>query len=136
MRDKSFVDTNVLVYLFSEDEVEKRNKSRGVFKTYECITSVQALNELSNVLIKKFGLNFTEVSIAVDAIAEKCHVAVLDLGTIRTALYIAERYKYSYYDSLIISSSLENDCNLLLTEDMHDGQNIEGSLTIKNIYNE
>ena len=26
MKDKAFVDTNILVYLYSEDEVEKRTK--------------------------------------------------------------------------------------------------------------
>ena len=134
MKDKAFVDTNILVYLYSEDEVEKRDKSRNIFETYECVTSTQALNELSNVMTKKFKINPSEVSAVVDEIAENCQVSAISLGTIKTALDITERYKYSYYDSLIISSALENDCNLLLTEDMHDGQNIEPNLTIKNIY--
>ncbi len=136
MKEKAFVDTNILVYLYPEDEVEKRDKSRSIFGTYECITSTQALNELSNVMIKNFKVNPFEVSAAVDEIAENCQVTMVGLETIKSALDISERYKYSYYDSLIISSALENGCKLLLTEDMSDKQNIESNLTIKNIYRE
>jgi predicted nucleic acid-binding protein len=33
----------------------------------------------------------------------------------------------------MIASALEQDCKYLLSEDMQDGQIIEGKLTIKNI---
>lgn len=136
MKDKAFIDTNILIYLYSEDEPEKRDKSFSIFSEYQCITSTQVLNELSNVMIKKFKISPSKASIVVDEISENCQVTVVGINTIKTALDVSERYKYSYYDSLIISSAMENDCKLLLSEDMHDGQCIEGSLTIKNIYQE
>lgn len=114
--------------------MKKETKARVFFEIYECITSTQALNELSNIMIKKFKITPSEVSGVVDEISENCQISTVGLGTIKIALDIAERYKYSYYDSLIIPSALENDCNILLTEDMQDGQNIESTLTIKNIY--
>ncbi len=46
-------------------------------------------------------------------------------------LAVHERYRYSFYDSLIIAAALEAGCTRLLTEDMQDGQRIEG-LTITN----
>jgi predicted nucleic acid-binding protein len=55
-------------------------------------------------------------------------------GTIERALNVHEKYGYSYYDSLIIASALERACQYLLSEDMSDGQVIEGKLTIKNIF--
>ncbi|GHV18420.1 hypothetical protein FACS189493_7820 [Spirochaetia bacterium] len=42
-------------------------------------------------------------------------------------------YQYSYYDSLIVASALEQDCDYLLSEDMNDGQVI-GKMAIKNIF--
>ena len=42
------------------------------------------------------------------------------------------QYKFSYWDSLIIASALENECDTLYTEDMQDGLIIEGKLTIVN----
>ncbi len=45
---------------------------------------------------------------------------------------IAERYKYSFYDSLILSSCLAIGCKIVYSEDMKDGQVIDGTLEIKN----
>ncbi len=50
MKDKAFIDTNVMIYLFSVDEPEKQEKSKVVFEKYYCITSIQVLNEFSNVI--------------------------------------------------------------------------------------
>ena len=59
---------------------------------------------------------------------------IVDDYTVIKALEQHEKYGYSYYDSLIISSALESECSYLLSEDMADGQLIEGSLAIKNIF--
>lgn len=134
MKDRVFVDTNVLIYLYSEDEPEKRERTKDPFIKYHCVTSIQVLNELSNVMIKKFRINPTIVLEVVNEIIENCEFSLIDLNTVKKALNILEKYKYSYYDCLIIASALENECNLLLTEDMQNGQTIEGYLTIMNIY--
>jgi len=57
---------------------------------------------------------------------------LLQKTSIDQALSIAQRYKYSYWDSLILSSALENRCKVLYTEDMQDGQTIDGKLNIEN----
>jgi predicted nucleic acid-binding protein len=53
MKDKAFLDTNVLIYLYSVDEPHKQAKASESFLRYECITSVKAFNEFCNVLIRK-----------------------------------------------------------------------------------
>ena len=45
---------------------------------------------------------------------------------------IAEKYRYSYYDSVIIAAALESSCTLLYSEDMQHQQIIEGKLQIIN----
>jgi predicted nucleic acid-binding protein len=40
-------------------------------------------------------------------------------------------YRYRFYDSLIIAAALASGCIRLLSEDLQDGQRIEG-LTIEN----
>ena len=44
-----------------------------------------------------------------------------------------KKHKFSYWDSLIISSALENECEFLYTEDLQDGQIINSRLTIKTL---
>ncbi len=47
-------------------------------------------------------------------------------------MQIAERYGLSIYDALIVSAALMAGCRTLYSEDMQDGQVIEGLLTIRN----
>lgn len=136
MKDRAFIDTNIFIYLYSEDEPQKKTISSSIFDKYYCVTSTQALNELSNVLVKKLKISPSLVSKVIDEICSNCELKEVAVNTIKQALGIVERYKYSYYDSLIISSALEHECNFLITEDMQNGHIIENTLVIRNIFNE
>ncbi|WP_353640740.1 PIN domain-containing protein [Desulfonauticus submarinus] len=59
-------------------------------------------------------------------------VVPLTLDIVRKSWEIKEKYKFSYWDSLIVASALENNCSILYTEDMQDGQIIEKKLEIVN----
>jgi predicted nucleic acid-binding protein len=48
------------------------------------------------------------------------------------ACQIAGKYGFSLYDSLIVAAALESNCSVLYSEDLQDGQAIEGKLTVKN----
>ncbi|MFZ1344751.1 hypothetical protein [Thiothrix eikelboomii] len=50
--------------------------------------------------------------------------------TIEQALVLGERYGYSYFDSLMLASALEQGCSILYSEDMQHGQILEGGLRI------
>ena len=45
---------------------------------------------------------------------------------------IAEKYGCGIYDALIIASALDAGCTVLSSEDLQDGQCINGQLTIRN----
>jgi predicted nucleic acid-binding protein len=134
MKDKAFVDTNILVYLYSEDEVKKRAAAYGAIERYNCITSTQALTEFSNVCIKKLHIQTEIISKSIDEITTACTVIPVEQETIKKALDLHSKYGYSYYDCLILASALMCSCTLLLTEDLRNRQVIENSLTIHNIF--
>jgi predicted nucleic acid-binding protein len=70
---------------------------------------------------------------AVGAIRELCPSPVpITLVTHDAALGIASRTGYQFYDALIIASALESGCTTLFSEDLQDGQVVEGRLTICN----
>ena len=131
---RAFVDTNVIVYLYSQADEQKRNRAYSVLKQYDRQISTQVLNEFSHVCIKKWKFTKRKVQSLIRQVCLYCDVAYIYEDTIERALDINEKYGYAYYDSLIIASALEHDCQYLLTEDMTDGQEIEGRLTIKNIF--
>jgi predicted nucleic acid-binding protein len=56
----------------------------------------------------------------------------IGLATHQSAVAIAHRYGFAFYDALIIASALEAGCSSLLSEDLHDRQVIEDRLTIRN----
>ncbi len=53
------------------------------------------------------------------------------VATISDAVRLADRYGYSFYDSLIVAAALESGCSILYSEDMQSGQLIDGTLTIR-----
>jgi predicted nucleic acid-binding protein len=73
-----------------------------------------------------------EVMEALSALRELCPLPVpLTVQTHEAALRIMQRFEYHIYDSLVIAAALEARCATLFSEDLHDGQIIEG-LTIRN----
>jgi predicted nucleic acid-binding protein len=53
--DKVFLDSNVLIYIYSFDEPDKRAVAISLCD-HNAVISFQVLNEISNVLTGKFSL--------------------------------------------------------------------------------
>jgi predicted nucleic acid-binding protein len=56
---------------------------------------------------------------------------LIDVDIIIRATELQERYKYSFWDSLIIASAIGGGAKIIFSEDLADGQTIQG-VTIKN----
>ena len=126
----AFLDTNVLLYLLSDD-TKKAETAESVLETGGVI-SVQVLNEFVNVCQRKLRMDWPDTRATLSVIRAVCTVepfteSVHDLGT-----KICEGYKLSVYDSMIVAVALEAGCTRLLSEDMHTGMQIEGRLKIEN----
>ena len=133
MPDKIFLDTNIIVYLYSADENDKRDISCQFVNSSDCITSIQVMNEASNIWFNKYKLGKVEISKYLDEIEAVCEeIMLIRRKTINIALDIKERYGYSLYDCLMLASAIEVNCTIILTEDMQDGQKINGILRIVN----
>jgi predicted nucleic acid-binding protein len=133
MQDKAFLDSNILIYLHSEDDYNKRNIAQNILDGNGCITSLQAMNEISNVWFRKLMWSAEKIEDHLDNIEQVCdEVIAVSRATINNALSLKERYGFSYYDSLMLSSALESECNIIYSEDMSNGQIVEKTLKIIN----
>ena len=132
--DKAFLDTNIFIYMYDASQPERKETSLLLLDANDCITSTQAINEISNVLLRKLKRPFPEVIQVLEDIYLVCEVKLLQKATIFRAIGLMERYGYSYYDCLMLASALENDCSVLYSEDMQDKQIIENRLRIINPY--
>ena len=132
MKDNAFVDTNIFIYLHSNDELNKKNIAISAVKQYVCFSSTQVLNEFCNVFIKKYHIPNEDIQTYINNIRKVCGISLITDQTINMALKLNSRYQYHYYDCLILASALEGNCDIILTEDMKDGQIIENRLKIVN----
>lgn len=132
MNDNVFIDTNICIYCYSNDEMEKSEIARNLIIENNTFISIQVLKELTNTLIKKFKLDFKQIE---DIISEQIELNNIHLNNevdILNAIKISNKYKFSFYDSLIISSAISADSNILYTEDMQHNQIIDEKLKIVN----
>jgi predicted nucleic acid-binding protein len=127
---ESFFDTSVLLYLLSAESakadcVEELLEQRGVI-------SVQVLNEFAAVATRKLGLSFAEVRELLGTVRTLCDTHPLAVEHHDKGIEIAERYRFSFYDSIIIASALLAGCGTLYSEDLQHRQVIEKQLTVIN----
>ena len=130
MKGNVFFDTNVLIYAFAKND--PRTEIAENLILVGGIIGVQTLNEFTAVAMRKLAMPWAEVLEALGALRILFPAPVpITLKTHDTALKIVSRYGYHIYDSLLIAAALESDCRTLFSEDMRDGQLIEG-MTIRN----
>lgn len=134
MSDKVFLDTNIVIYSYSEDEPKKEEIANDILEEYsnQIIISNQVINELSNTLFRKFKLDADDVRAVVLELNDNFPIVNFNLETQLKGIEIKEKYKLQFYDSMILATALENGCNIVYSEDMQHGQIIENSLTIIN----
>jgi len=133
INDKIFIDTNIVIYLYSQDEPHKSTAIKELFENCtELYISTQVLNEFIIVLSRKKNIEQKSLRKAVDELIQNFNLSIVTFETIKIALDISNQHKYSYFDCLIIASALENGCNVLYTEDMHETHIINKTLKVIN----
>lgn len=133
MPDKVFIDSNIIIYAYSVDELKKQAIVKNLLNAHETILiSTQTINEFVTVTTRKKILHYGQAAAAVEELFSVLSVKMIDQSIIQNAITLAEEYRYSYFDSLMLASALAADCSILYSEDMHHSQIIEDSLKIIN----
>jgi predicted nucleic acid-binding protein len=131
MPDKVFFDTNVLIYAMAEDD--PRTQAAEELFAGGGVVSVQVLNEFVRVALAKMKMPWRDVRDALEVIQIFCPAPLpITLTTHQDALAIAEKYRFGIFDALLVASALAANCPILYSEDMHDGQVIDGRMRIRN----
>ena len=137
MSVECFIDTNLFIYQLEASDERKsatadRIISKGIESHNACI-SFQVVQECLNTVLRKaeIPLSTDETRQYLDNVLAPLYRVPASLSLYRRALDLQARYRYGFYDSLIIAAALDAGCTLLHSEDLQDGQRIEG-LTIKN----
>jgi predicted nucleic acid-binding protein len=132
-----FLDTNILVYALGPHDVEKSTIANLLLlegiATRQGTISYQVVQEFLNLALGKFNMPITADTAAgyVHDVVGGLQVIAWSLDLMESGLTIAARYRFSWYDSLIVAAALASGCETLYTEDLQHGQRIEG-LTVVN----
>jgi predicted nucleic acid-binding protein len=130
-----FIDSNVWVYLFSENENHRAEIAQTFLADnsdhFVFVTSCQVVNEVCNVL-KRHGMAEEKIRVVIEYLANICVMQDLSKDVCLTASALRERYSLSFWDSIIVATANIARCSLLISEDMQDGQMMDG-LKVKNI---
>ena len=125
-----FLDSNVLIYAYSDDV---RSTSAQSLCERPHVLSVQSLNEFASIARRKLRFDWEIVTDAlVDVVALAERIVPLTFELHEQGVVVAQRYGLQIYDAMIVSAALGADCEILFSEDMHHGLVIEDRLTIRN----
>ncbi len=131
-----FVDTNVFIYAIMEDERSEVKHQRAVslfnqLSDQIVFINTQVINEIYSVMLKH-GINDKVIQDKIALIIKETKISFINLETIKKCWDIRIKYQYSYWDSLILASAIENHCDFLYSEDMQHNQIIQNSIKIIN----
>jgi predicted nucleic acid-binding protein len=135
MNAEFFIDTNVLVYHLDTTDrrkhaVAERIVREGLATSNACI-SYQVAQECLNVALRKaeVALSPAGARAYLEAVLSPLMQISASDSLYHRALDVQARWRYGFYDSLIVASALAAGCRTLLSEDLQHGQRLEG-LTI------
>ena len=126
----SFLDSNIVLYLASEDLL-KADRAQELVAEGGTI-SVQVLNEITNISRRKMDLSWAETRNFLLMIRGLLKVEPITIEIHDVGISLAERYQLSVYDSMIVSAALSAGCDTLFSEDLQDGLLISGRLRVLN----
>jgi predicted nucleic acid-binding protein len=118
------IDSNILIYAEGINDLERATLAR------DCLISlpnnsvripIQALGELYRVLVRKANYG---PQMARDSIAQFRQFApplATTVSAFNDALKLVTNHNFQIWDAIIVAVSAENDCSVLLSEDMQDG---------------
>ena len=124
-----FVDSNIFLYAMDDADQRKQRAARDwrakLWKSRLGRVSFQVLNEfyVNAVRLKPAASDETRAEIR-DLVA--WNPVVVDAAVIERGWKLQDRYRLSFWDSLIVAAAKTAACGFLLTEDLQNGQKLDG----------
>jgi predicted nucleic acid-binding protein len=116
----SFFDSNVLLYLLSDNTV-KAKRAETLLLAGGSI-SVQVLAEITSVCWKKFKMDWAAIEDLRRLVIRHCDVHAMTPEIHNKAFAFARTYSYTIYDAQIVMSAGVAGADTLWSEDMQSGQ--------------
>ena len=132
------IDTNVLIYAASGDDVRKREIAQNVMRAIRpadvCFPS-QVAGEFYNVAVRKVKLPIETVIQTLTVWSQVYGFREHGQAQILAAVELSRDHDLQMWDALILTVVADDGCRLFLTEDLHQGFRYRG-VTVVNPFAE
>ncbi len=129
MSDRVFLDTNIFIYSHDKEDAAKRKTARNlIFTTYlkgAAVISAQVMAEFFRVYTEKMEFPYA-VAIKELHFMSQCRVIEQNIALVISAASLYSRYSLSFWDAMIVAAAVESSAEILYSEDLQSGQEIEG----------
>ena len=129
MADRAFVDTNLLVYADDSDAGDKQTRARTIVGDLiaqgRAVISTQVLQEYFVSVTQKLSLPPDQARRRVEVLS-KLDVVVVRSDLILGAIDLHRLHGISFWDALIVRCASSAGCSRVLSEDLNEGQRIDG----------
>jgi predicted nucleic acid-binding protein len=129
MSDRSFFDTNVLVYTDDKATPAKQRRALEVVAAHRRaktgVVSLQVLQEYFVAVTRRLHVDAAVARRKVELIGE-FDVFSPELGDVLAAIDLHRLHGISFWDALVVRSAKEAGCSVLLSEDFQHGREVEG----------
>jgi len=134
--ERSFLDTNVLVYAYDTDAGPRHERARSLvaelWETRAGSVSTQVLQEFYVTVTRKVPKPLTKrVAREVVETYQAWPVYRPDVGDLAAASDLEERHRLAFWDALVIVAAQRSGADVLFSDDLQDERRIAG-LTIRN----
>jgi len=130
MSDRTFVDTNVLIYAHDVDARSKHELAKTVLRELwgerNGVVSTQVLQEFYVNVTRKIPHPISKVSARLVVSSYVMWCTDTTPAEISTAFRIEDEYRIGFWDALIVASALKGGANRILSEDLNAGQTFAG----------
>ena len=129
MSQRTFIDTNVLIYADDAAAGLKRERARAVLRRLigasQAVVSTQVLQEFFVIATKKLGVPADLARRKVERLTQ-LEVVLVRPELILGAIDLHRLHGISFWDALVLRSASAACCTRVLTEDLNAGQVIDG----------
>ena len=127
-----FVDTNILLYAVSRDPEEqvKADRANGILAGRDVALSVQVRQEFfvqATRVSRRDPLTHEQATKLIESFL-RFQVQEITTAVILAALATWQRFRISYWDAAILEASRALGCDIVLSEDLADGEDYGGLL--------
>jgi predicted nucleic acid-binding protein len=131
-------DTNILAYVEGVNGAKRKSIALDLLQRLpsgSALLPVQTLGELFQLLVRKANRTSVQARAAILGWRDAFPLIATSESVIVGAAELATSHRFSFWDGVVLASSAEAECRLLLSEDLQEGFTWN-SVTVTNPFGE